>query len=127
MTAKVSEPGFLRPGSTFFDTFRLTTMGASHKLIIVKNAFANVARGGANALVTIALPPVLTRTMTTEAYGAWALVLQLSTYVGYFDFGLQTAVARFVAHCTERGDHDYRDRIVSTYTATLSATGLVAV
>jgi O-antigen/teichoic acid export membrane protein len=71
--------------------------------------------------------------MSTESYGAWALLLQLSAYVGYFDFGLQTAIGRFVAHSTERGDHNHRDRIVSTATAALilagalSFTALVAV
>lgn len=101
-------------------------MDRKEKLVVVKNAFANVARGSANAIVTIALPPILTRTMTTEAYGAWALVLQLSAYVGYFDFGLQTAIGRFVAHSTERGDHNYRDRIVSTSTAALITTGILS-
>ena len=36
--------------------------------------------------------------MSADSYGAWSLVLQLSAYVGYFDFGIQTAVGRFVAH-----------------------------
>jgi O-antigen/teichoic acid export membrane protein len=69
---------------------------------------------------------MLTRSMTIEAYGAWALILQLSAYVGYFDFGMQTAVGRFVAHSTERGDWRQRDRIVSTSTAALIATGILS-
>lgn len=101
-------------------------MRRTDKLVILKNAFANVARGGANAIVTIALPPVLTRAMTAESYGAWALILQLSAYVGYFDFGLQSAVGRFVAHCNERGDHNHRDSIVSTSTVALTAAGLLS-
>jgi O-antigen/teichoic acid export membrane protein len=96
------------------------------KLVVIKNAFANVARGSANAIVTVALPPILTRSMTTEAYGAWALVLQLSAYVGYFDFGLQTAIGRFVAHSTERGDHDHRNGIVSASMAALIAAGVLS-
>jgi O-antigen/teichoic acid export membrane protein len=64
--------------------------------------------------------------MTTETYGAWALVLQLSAYVGYFDFGLQSAVGRFVAHSTECGDRDHRDRIVSTSAAALVIAGVVS-
>ena len=92
----------------------------------MRNAFANVARGSANAIVTIALPPVLTRAMTTEAFGAWALVLQLSAYVGYFDFGLQTAIGRFVAHFNERGDRAGRDGMVSTSTAALLGAGVLS-
>ena len=101
-------------------------MNKEEKFIIAKNAVANVTRGGADAIVAIALPAVLTRAMTPDAYGAWALVLQLSAYVGYFGFGLQTAVGRFIAHSTERGDRNYRDRIVSTSTATLIVIGVLA-
>jgi O-antigen/teichoic acid export membrane protein len=64
--------------------------------------------------------------MSRDAYGAWALVLQLGAYVGYLDFGVQTAVARFVAHAKELGDSDYRDRIVATALATLASSGFLA-
>jgi O-antigen/teichoic acid export membrane protein len=95
-------------------------------LVFAKNAAANVGRGGASAIVALLLPPFLTRSLSRDAFGAWSLVLQLSAYVGYFDFGIQTAVARFVAHSTERGDLEYRDRIVSTAFALLAISGCVA-
>jgi O-antigen/teichoic acid export membrane protein len=93
------------------------------KLVIAKNAVANIARGGAASLVALLLPPFLTRSMPQQAFGAWSIVLQLSAYVGYFDFGIQTALARFVAHSTERGDFAYRNRIVSTAFAMLVVSG----
>ncbi|HEY1579825.1 MAG TPA: polysaccharide biosynthesis C-terminal domain-containing protein [Terracidiphilus sp.] len=52
--------------------------------------------------------------MSKGAYGTWALLLQLTLYVSYFDFGIQTAVARFVAHADELSDTEQRDGIVST-------------
>jgi O-antigen/teichoic acid export membrane protein len=64
--------------------------------------------------------------MSPAAFGAWALVLQLSAYVGYLDLGIQTAVGRFVAHANERNDPDHRDRIVNTSLAVLAISGLVA-
>lgn len=93
--------------------------------VLAKNAVANVARGSSAAVVALLLPPFLTRLMSTDAYGAWALVLQISAYVGYLDFGIQTAVGRFVAHADERGDVHQRDQIVSTAFATLGITGLL--
>lgn len=86
----------------------------------MKNAVANVARGGAAALVALILPSFLTRLMPPDEYGAWALVLAISAYVGYLDFGVQTAVGRFVAHANERGDPECRDSIVSTALAVLA-------
>jgi O-antigen/teichoic acid export membrane protein len=102
-------------------------MYKKEKLILVKNAIANVIRGGATALVAIALPPFLTRLMSPSAFGAWVLILQLSAFVGYLDFGIQTAVGRFVAHANERGDTEHRDRIVNTSLAVLSLTCLVCI
>jgi O-antigen/teichoic acid export membrane protein len=101
----------------------------SHKLrfVLLKNAVANVMRGGAAALVAVLLPPFLTRYMRPDAFGAWCLVLQVSAFVGYLDFGIQTAVGRFVAHAKERGDSQVRDGIVSTAFACLSAAGVIAI
>ncbi len=97
------------------------------KLVILKNAIANVMRGMAAAAVAVVLPPFLTRALSAEAYGAWALVLQFSAYVGYFDFGLQTAVARFVAHSTESKDWNKRNSIASTAGVMLGIAALLAI
>jgi O-antigen/teichoic acid export membrane protein len=93
---------------------------------ILKNAFANVARGSTAALVVVLLPPFLTKSLSIEAYGAWLLILQLSAYVSFLDFGIQTAVGRFMAHTNELQDWKQRDSIVSTALAILTGAGLVA-
>jgi O-antigen/teichoic acid export membrane protein len=91
---------------------------------LLKNAIANVVRGSAAAVVAIILPIFLTRLMLPAAFSAWSLVLQISAYMGYLDFGIQTAVGRFVAHANEKGDAGHRDRIVGTSFAILSVAGL---
>jgi O-antigen/teichoic acid export membrane protein len=96
------------------------------RLLLLKNAVANLVRGSTAALVALLLPPFLTRSLSPAEFGAWALILQLSAYVGYLDFGVQTAVGRFVAHANERGDSDQRDKIVCTSLAVLTISGLVA-
>ena len=96
------------------------------RLTILKNAFANLCRGGAAALVVLLLPPFLTRILDKDAYGTWLLILQLSTYVSFLDFGVQTAVGRFVAHCNELGDTKQRDSIISTSIAILSGAAVLA-
>ena len=92
---------------------------------ILKNAGANVARGVAAAAIALVLPPLLTRSMTPDAYGSWALVVQLSSYMAYLDFGIQTALGRFVAYANERSEKEYRDRIVSTAIAALTVAALL--
>jgi len=101
-------------------------MNRKEKLVVVKNSVANIARGGASAIVAIALPPFLTRSMGSAEYGVWSIVLQLGAYVGYLDFGIQTAVSRYVAHATERQDLKERDEIVNTAMAFLAMAGVAA-
>lgn len=96
------------------------------RLKTVKNAFANLCRGGATALVTLVLPPFLTRILSTESYNTWLLILQLGTYVSFLDFGIQTAVGRYVAHCNELGDKKKRDSVVSTAIGILTFVGSLA-
>jgi O-antigen/teichoic acid export membrane protein len=86
---------------------------------VVKNALANVVRGGASAVVALALPHFLTHTLSVDRFAAWVLMLQIAAYSNYLDFGIQTAIARYVAQATERGDYERRDRIVSTALAFL--------
>jgi O-antigen/teichoic acid export membrane protein len=96
-------------------------------LTLVKNAIANLARGSIGALIALAMPPFLTRALSKDTYGTWLLILQLATYVSFLDFGIQTAVGRFVAHANEIGDKKQRDSIVSTSLAILTVSGLVSI
>lgn len=102
-------------------------MQRSEKAVITKNAFANIVRGSAAAVVAIAVPPFLTRMMSLDAFGCWSLVLQIGAYIGYLDFGIQTAVSRFVAHATERRDFEQRNRIISTSALILGIAGVLGI
>jgi O-antigen/teichoic acid export membrane protein len=93
---------------------------------VVKNATANVIRGGATAVVALALPHFLTRALNTDRFAAWSLMLQIAAYASYLDFGLQTAVARFLAQAMELGQEERRDHLVSTALIMLSVAGAVA-
>lgn len=95
--------------------------------IVAKNALANLMRGGATAIVALALPHVLTRSLDHDRFAAWSLLLQMSAYTTFLDFGVQTAVARFLAGYMERGDEQHRDRLVSTALALLSLAAVVAI
>ena len=97
------------------------------RFTIVKNGLANVAKGGATALVALILPHFLTRSLDHDRFAAWSLMLQLAAYASVLDFGLQTAVARFLAFYTERGDIERRNWLVNTALALLSAAAILGV
>ena len=98
----------------------------SFRFTIAKNAFANIMRGGASAVVAIVLPHFLTRSLGHDRFAGWALMLQLAAYANYLDFGLQTAVARYLAGALEKNDHDQCNRLVSNAIAILTVAGAIA-
>ncbi len=81
---------------------------------LIKNAASNVVRGGASGLMAIVVPYFLVRFLSGADYAVWLLALQMSAYVAYFDFGLQTAIARFVAQTRHTGDQRRCNEIVSS-------------
>jgi O-antigen/teichoic acid export membrane protein len=81
---------------------------------VFENASANLVRLAASGIVALLLPSFLVRMLAIETYSTWVLVLQVTLYVGFLDFGIQTAVARFVAHAEELNASEQRDGIVST-------------
>ncbi|MGB6132947.1 MAG: oligosaccharide flippase family protein [Acidobacteriaceae bacterium] len=94
---------------------------------LAKNAFANLCRGGAAAVTAMLLPPILIRHMPASSYAVWVLALQAAAYLGYLDFGLQTAVGRYVAFAAEKKDEKTRDAVFSAAVAGLSLAAVLGV
>jgi O-antigen/teichoic acid export membrane protein len=84
-----------------------------------------VGRGVTSAIVAIVVPPVLIRHMQPSVYAVWVLVLQVVGYMGFIDFGLQTAVGRYVAFAEQKKDLEFRNSIFSTAFAGLSLAALI--
>jgi O-antigen/teichoic acid export membrane protein len=97
------------------------------QITVVKNALANICRGGSTTLVMLLLPPFLTKILSKDAYGTWILILQISTYISFLDFGIQTAVGRYVAHHNELGEIEERNRIISTALIILLSASFLAI
>jgi O-antigen/teichoic acid export membrane protein len=96
------------------------------RLQFAKNAVANLARGSAGAVVALVLPSILVRHMPAATYAVWVLVLQSAAYVSLFNFGLQTAIGRYVAFANERRDEAQRDSVFSTALAGLCLGAAIA-
>jgi O-antigen/teichoic acid export membrane protein len=92
-------------------------------LRVIKNAASNLVRGGAAAVVALALPHYLTKILSVEKFAAWSLILQMAAYAAYFDFGLQTAVARYLSQAMERGELDRARGLVNTAFLLLACAG----
>ena len=78
----------------------------SRTAVYARNVTAGGLRIAVNALVAVVLPTFLTHKLPVSTYAAWVLVLQLSAYVSYLDFGVQMGVAKYVAEYHEQGDRE---------------------
>jgi O-antigen/teichoic acid export membrane protein len=95
--------------------------------VVAKNALANLGRGVAAGIAALFLPPILVRHMSQLDYTLWVLVLQIAAYASYLDFGLQTAIGRYVAFANEKKDPELRDGIFSTAFLVLSGASLISI
>jgi len=76
----------------------------SVRVLVLKNAVANVAGGIGAALFNLLLPALVARYLGKLEFTVWNLALQVIIYLQIFGFGLQNAVTRFFAHGHELND-----------------------
>src|ERR1700681_5115787 len=97
----------------------------SHRRKVLQGSASNLARVLLSMLVSLVLPPFLVHRMSAAEYSAWVLILQLSAYVALLDFGLQTAIGKFVAEYDASGNREASHGIVSTSFTILAVSAMV--
>jgi len=98
----------------------------SHKRKVLQGSASNIVRVFLSMLVSLVLPPFLVHRMPPPEYSAWVLILQLSAYVNLLDFGLQTAIGKFVAEYDATNRHEASHGIVSTSFTILAVAATIA-
>ncbi len=102
-------------------------MPSSNRKRVLRGSASNLLRLLLSMLVSFALPPFLVHRMSAEEYSAWVLILQLSAYVNFLDFGLSTAIGKFVAEYEATGNREASRRLVSTAFSVLCCASLIGV
>jgi O-antigen/teichoic acid export membrane protein len=98
----------------------------SHKRKVLQGSASNLVRVLLSMLVSLVLPPFLVHRMAPVEYSAWVLILQLSAYVNMLDFGLQTAIGKYVAEYDASGDREASHHLLSTSFTILAVAAAVA-
>jgi O-antigen/teichoic acid export membrane protein len=104
-----------------------TLAPSSHFQRFARNAGVSVARICVNSLIALVLPAYLTQHLPLKTYAAWVLIIQVSSFISLMDFGVQAAVAKFVAEHEAKGDHLGSSRCASTGAVILAAAGLFGI
>ncbi len=82
------------PGRTYSRNVAVTAFGL----------FVTTASG-------LVLPSFLTRHFPIALYSAWILILQIAAYVGLLDFGIQTAISKYIAEHSTGQDNSTNDLV----------------
>ena len=72
--------------------------------VFTQNALLSVGRLVISMAVGFILPSFLVHRLPVATYSAWVLILQMSAYVNYLDFGLQTGISKYVAEYNVKKD-----------------------
>jgi O-antigen/teichoic acid export membrane protein len=85
-----------------------------HTRKILQGSASNMARIALSTVIALVLPPLLVHRMEPAEYGAWVLILQCAAYINLLDFGLQTAIAKFVAQHDALEDRETSGRVLTS-------------
>jgi O-antigen/teichoic acid export membrane protein len=92
-----------------------------------QNAAVSIGRLMVSTLVALVLPAYLTHKLPIKTYSAWVLILQMSAYISYLDFGVQNGVAKFVAEYDAKGDAAGANQRASAGLAIMLSTSILGV
>jgi O-antigen/teichoic acid export membrane protein len=90
------------------------------RTLIARSVVSNWSYLSLNVMVAFWMTPFVVRHLGDSWFGIWALVLQLTGYMGVVDVGLRSALVRFVSRFQAQGDHEALNRLLNT-TITLYA------
>jgi O-antigen/teichoic acid export membrane protein len=93
---------------------------AISRAFVAKSVVSNWSYLILSVLVAFWMTPFVLRHLGDSSYGIWALVLQLTGYMGVVDVGLRSALIRFVSRFKAQGDDEALNRLLNS-TITLYA------
>jgi O-antigen/teichoic acid export membrane protein len=88
----------------------------NQKQILLKNAATNWLTLALNIVVFFFLTPFVIEKIGQEAYGIWALIISITTFMQLMDFGMAGALRRFISHYEAIKDTLEIENIISNIT-----------
>lgn len=86
----------------------------SRSQYVLRNIGAQALSRAVTMVLSFALLPFVISHVGKQDYGLYLLVLAVTGYFTLLDFGVSSAVVKYVAEYRGRGDHHYQRRILST-------------
>jgi len=81
---------------------------------IARSVLSNWFGLAANLVISFFMAPFIVRRLGDSSYGIWALMLQLTGYMGVVDVGLRSALVRFVSKLRAQNDQAGLNQLMSS-------------
>lgn len=85
-----------------------------NKRRIIENIFSNWASLVVSVAIAFFVTPIVVHTLGTELYGVWILIASLTGYFSVLDFGVNTALVRFISSSEAQNDLGQAQKVYST-------------
>ena len=79
-----------------------------------RNTFYNISAGLSTMLISIVLPPYLSRVLSEEELSVWILGVQIASFFTFLNLGLQIVVTTEISKLVDKLDLNVRNSVVST-------------
>ena len=95
---------------------------------IVENMFSNWASLAVSIAIAFLVSPIIVHSLGNELYGVWTLIASVTGYFTVLDFGVNTAIVRYISSSDAQKDHGQARKVYSTSLALFAvvAVGLLA-
>ena len=84
-----------------------------NKKAIIVNIVSNWAYFIVTVLVAFIVSPIMVKQLGDETYGIWVLIVSISSYFTVLDFGINTAIVRYISKYTAVKDYQNARKIYS--------------
>lgn len=99
---------------------------SSKAKILAKGSALRMMEFFSSALVTLAMTPFIIRSLGDNMYGLWIFIGSFLGYYGLMDFGLNSAIQRFLSRAIGLKNHEEANKVINTALVLFTILGLVA-
>jgi O-antigen/teichoic acid export membrane protein len=92
---------------------------------IVENIFSNWASLVVSIAISFLVTPIIVHSLGNETYGTWTLIASVTGYFTVLDFGVNTAIVRYISSSYAQNDHEQARKVYSTSLAIFAAVALI--
>ena len=82
------------------------------KSLLVNSCF-NSGKQVVAIIVAFVAAPIIVHTLGDERYGVWSLIVSITGYFSFLEFGVATAVVKYVSHFSAQNDRERRKSVLA--------------